>query len=171
MIKVFIAGSRRLSCLDNCARLRVDNIINKGLKVLVGDANGIDRAIQSHLYMRGYRNVEIFCMDSGCRNNIGDWPKRIISAPGILRFSFAYYSSKDKAMATEADYGLMLWDGNSRGTLRNIIDLVKKGIPLIIYIDSKKKFYTIRNSKELHDFLMCINPNGFQSTLNQFISS
>lgn len=162
MKKVFISGSRKLLFLEEPIKRRLNNIISNGFSVIVGDANGIDKSVQSYLNEKGYRNVEVFCMDIGCRNNIGNWHKRIISAPGVLRFSFDYYSTKDKAMASEADYGLMIWDGNSRGTIRNLIDLVKKNLPSIVYVDSEKKTYEVRSFEDFKN-LEHINPKTFQN--------
>jgi hypothetical protein len=36
---------------------------------------------------------------------------------------FDYYSVKDRAMADTAEYGLMLWDGQSKGTVNNLVNL------------------------------------------------
>lgn len=147
--KVFIAGSRRLSRLNNDVRRRIENIVDKGFTVIVGDANGADKAVQQYLSSRNYSNVVVFCMEGGCRNNIGGWPTRTIKAADPGRRDFAYYSTKDRAMAEEADYGLMLWDGQSRGTLTNVVDLVRKGKPVVIYLAPDKSFYTLRRPIDL----------------------
>jgi uncharacterized phage-like protein YoqJ len=148
-MKVFIAGSRRLSKLDKDVKQRIDNIIDKGLTVIIGDANGVDKAVQRYLNGRHYRNVVVFCMEGGCRNNVGKWHTRIIAASHPERKDFAYFSTKDRAMVEDADYGLMLWDGESRGTLTSIIDLVRRGKPVVLYISADKTFYTLRESADL----------------------
>jgi hypothetical protein len=145
--KVFIAGSRNISWLNDDIKRRVDNIIDKSLTVIVGDANGADKAIQQYLKNKNYKNVTIFCMEGGCRNNIGGWPTRIIKAANPHRRDFAYYSTKDKAMAAEADYGLMLWDGQSRGTLTNVVNLLQNGIPVVIH--TANTFHTLHQLEQL----------------------
>ncbi|MBI4529842.1 MAG: hypothetical protein HY695_39085 [Deltaproteobacteria bacterium] len=157
-IKVFIAGSRRLSRLNTDVRRRIDNILDKGFTVIVGDANGADTAVQRYLSSRNYNNVVVFCMEGGCRNNIGDWPTRTITATDPGRRDFAYYSTKDRVMAEEADYGLMLWDGRSRGTLTNIVHLVRKGKPVVVYIAPDRSFYTLRRSDDLTEILTRLDP-------------
>ncbi len=147
--KVFIAGSRRLSKLSKDVKRRIDNIIDKELTVIIGDANGADKAVQQYMSKRHYQNVIVFCMEGGCRNNIGRWPTRVIVAACPERKDFAYFSTKDRAMVEEADYGLMLWDGNSRGTLTSLVDLVRKGKPVVVYISADKTFYTLRQSADL----------------------
>src|SRR2546421_8998575 len=132
--KVFIAGSRRLVRLSKDVKLRIDNIVDKGFTVFIGDANGVDRAVQQYLSSKNYDKVTVFCMEGGCRNNVGDWPTRIIAAPDGSRRDFSYYSTKDRAMVAETDYGLMLWDGKSRGTLRSIVDLVRQNKPVVVYV-------------------------------------
>jgi hypothetical protein len=144
--KVFIAGSRRISRLNKEAARRIDNIVDRGLQVLVGDANGADKAVQQYLASKHYPNVTVFCMDSGCRNNVGSWQTRVVRSDA---HGFAYYSTKDRAMAEEAAYGFMLWDGKSRGTMTNIVDLVRQGKPVLVVIPSRRACFTLRESSDL----------------------
>ena len=161
-MKVFIAGSRSLSRLNNDVRRRIDNIVDKGFTVIVGDANGVDRAVQRYLNGRNYSNVVVFCMEGGCRNNVGDWPTRTITSADSARRDFAYYSTKDRAMAVEADYGLMLWDGRSRGTLTNIVHLVREGKPVVVYIAPERAFHTLRGSHQLEEILERFDPTALR---------
>ena len=70
---VFVAGSRALSKLNAQVKERLDNIVKQNFTVLVGDANGADKAVQRYLAERSYQHVVVYCMDL-CRNNIGNWP-------------------------------------------------------------------------------------------------
>jgi hypothetical protein len=158
--KVFIAGSRHLLRLNHDVRRRLDNIVEKGFTVILGDANGADRAVQRYLSTKRYRDVLVFCMDSGCRNNVGGWPTRTIKAADPLRRDFAYYSTKDRAMSEAADYGLMLWDGRSRGTLTNIVHLVREGKPVVVYVAPERSFYTLRQSGQLAKMLNRLDPSA-----------
>lgn len=156
--KVFIAGSRRLSRLSRDVKRRIDNIVEKGFTVIVGDANGVDKAVQQYLRSRHYDNVIVFCMEGGCRNNVGNWATRTIAAADPSRRDFAYYSAKDRVMVEEADYGLMLWDGRSRGTLSSILDLVRHGKPVVVYLAPDKAFYSLRRSDQLAEMLGRVDP-------------
>ena len=156
--KVFIAGSRRVSRLNNDVRHRIDNILDKSFTVIVGDANGVDKAVQRYISSRNYSDVVVFCMEGGCRNNIGDWQTRKITAADPGRRDFAYYSTKDRAMVEEADYGLMLWDGRSRGTLTNIVHLVREGKPVVVYIAPDRSFYTLRRCDHLAEMIGRFDP-------------
>ena len=53
MNTVFVGGSRRISRLSAQAKDRLDNVIGSGFHVLVGDANGADKAVQKHLLESG----------------------------------------------------------------------------------------------------------------------
>lgn len=159
---MFIAGSRSLSRLNRDVERRIENIVDKGLSVMVGDANGVDKAVQRYLSTRNYSNVLVFCMEGGCRNNVGGWPMRKIASADPVRRDFSYYSTKDRAMAEEADYGLMLWDGKSRGTLRSIIDLVRQKKPVVVYIAPTGSFCTLRHSGELAEMLGRVDPVALQ---------
>jgi hypothetical protein len=56
-------------------------------------------------------------------------------------------------MAEEADYGLMLWDGVSRGTLNNIRNLLHRGKPVVIFYSPDQSFHTIRCAEDLSTLL------------------
>jgi hypothetical protein len=148
-LKVFIAGSRRLSRLSGDVTRRIDNILAKGFTIVVGDANGMDKAVQKYLRKQHYERVLVYCMEGACRNNEGGWKTREIQAPEAKRRDFAFFSTKDRAMAVEADYGLMLWDGESRGTLTSIVDLVRQGKPVLVYLAPDRSFLTLKEPEDL----------------------
>jgi hypothetical protein len=147
MISVFIGGSRRLGRMNTELSHRLDNIIQGGLRVLVGDANGFDRAAQAYLTEQGYRAVVVYCTAGECRNNVGDWPKHAVEYQGRDR-GLVFYTAKDDAMLRDADYGLFAWDGKSKGTLRNIRKMAEMGKPSAVYISHFKKFVTVRNAQD-----------------------
>lgn len=96
--RVFIGGSRRITRLEAEVRRRLDRIVEKGLPVVIGDANGADKAVQRYLNDRQFEKVEVFSADASPRNNAGGWPVRVIR-PGHARRDFDYYAAKDGAMA------------------------------------------------------------------------
>ena len=46
---VFVAGSRQISRLPAEVKTRLDTMVEKGFQILVGDANGADKAVQRYL--------------------------------------------------------------------------------------------------------------------------
>jgi hypothetical protein len=66
---------------------------------------------------------------------------------------FDYYSLKDRAMAEAADYGLMLWDGKSKGTVNNVVNLSRDHTPVVVYVAPTRQFRTIKSFDDLKDLL------------------
>ncbi len=105
MNTVFIGGSRAVSRLPAQAQERLNNVIQVGAKVIVGDANGTDKAVQKFFASRNYPWVTVYCSGDECRNNIGHWATRHIDPPKGAH-GFDFYAAKDRIMAREADYEL-----------------------------------------------------------------
>lgn len=157
MTKVFIGGSRKLSRLNRAIRERADNIVAKGFKILIGDANGADKAMQKYLAEKGYKNVMVFCMSGTCRNNLGNWQTKTVS-PNRDKKDFMYFAAKDKEMSEQADYGFMLWDGESKGTLNNIINLLQDNKSVLVYFFPGKEFFTLKSPSQLENLLQKCDP-------------
>ena len=150
MKKVFIAGPLKIRTLDKNIKERLDNIIRNKIEVLIGDANGIDAAVQEYLFMKRYNNVTVYCINKP-RNNIGNW--KIKSTPCEGAVSFPDYVKKDIAMAHDTDFGFMIWNGRSNGTLNNTLNLLEQGKKTRLYHKPTRKFYTIVKLKDLEELL------------------
>jgi hypothetical protein len=149
---VFAGGSRNIKRLNDLVRGRLDSIIEKNLMVFVGDAAGADKAIQKHLADQKYRNVIVYCMDGGPRNNVGNWEVRLIRGIGASR-GWQYFAQKDSAMAKDASCGFMLWDGRSKGTVNNLLNLLQFGKVSVLYTSGDDEFATIRAPNDLRAIL------------------
>ena len=152
MKKVFFGGSRKLSRLNKAIRERADNIISSGYMILLGDANGADRAMQKYLAEKSYPHVLVFCAGDTCRNNIGNWPTRFIISDRV-RKDFQHYANRDKKMSEEADYGFMLWDGQSKGTLNNILNLIECHKTVLVYFAPQREYFSIKSGPDLISLL------------------
>ncbi len=148
-MKVFIGGSRKISRINQDIKIRIDNIINSNSTILIGDANGVDKSIQAYLKSINYQNVYIYCINNECRNNLGDWEVKYIRYDSIKK-DYKYYSAKDIKMANDTDFGFMIWDGDSKGTLNNIINLIRQNKKILLYFSPKKTFYNISNFTDLN---------------------
>ncbi len=62
-------------------------------------------------------------------------------------------------MASEADVGLMLWDGQSAGTIVNVARMVAVNKPVVVYVSLRKDFSTIRSHSDLEALLSLCTPN------------
>lgn len=169
MQSVFVAGSRTLSRLNAQVKERLDNILKQNLTVLVGDANGADKAVQRYLAERTYPHVVVYCMDL-CRNNIGNWPTHAKKTDPGVAHDRHYYGIKDLAMANDASCGFMIWDGTSKGTLTNVINLLGAQKKVLLYYSPKKHFFTVRTTEDLHHVLDASgikNVEGFLASLQR----
>lgn len=151
-MKIFIAGARSVQNLDITVKQRMLTIYQKGYRVLVGDCYGVDTSVQKFYSELGYSNVIVYASNGKARNNIGNWSVRNVTVPSYIR-GFDFYKQKDIAMANEADYGFMIWDGESRGTLNNTINLVTQNKKVLIYLTKQQKMIVIRNLDDLNDLL------------------
>lgn len=148
MATVVIGGSRRMARLNKVIKSRLENVISGNFAVLIGDANGADRAAQQYFKEKQYDNVTVFCMQGNCRNNVGGWRiEEVVPRKGAR--GFEYFSTKDRAMIERADYGFMIWDGKSRGTLSNILYLLERGRPVLVYLSSEKRFLQAMDLRRL----------------------
>jgi len=152
MTKVFVGGSRGLSRLNKKVTQALDRLIEKGLTVLVGDANGADKAVQNYLMNVKYNHVIVYCMQNGCRHNLGNWQTRYVET-SLKGNNFQFYSIKDFEMVKETDYGFMLWDSKSKGTLNNIINLLKEYKPVVVYFSLTKTLYKVSAFSDLAKLL------------------
>ncbi|MCK9477180.1 MAG: hypothetical protein M0R46_14745 [Candidatus Muirbacterium halophilum] len=148
MIKVFIAGPRAVSNLDELVKERLLNILKKNFKVIIGDAKGVDKIIQEYFFSLDYKNVKIYASNGKARNNIGNWEvEKVNVINGLTGFDF--FAAKDKEMANVADYGFMIWNGQSKGTLNNVINLLKQSKKTLMYFIPEKNFYCIDKIEDL----------------------
>jgi len=152
MVKVFIAGARAISKLNNDMKARLNNISSNRITALIGDANGIDKAVQQFFHDMNYRDVLVYAMKGKPRNNVGNWSVKAVETDNNVK-GFDYYIIKDKRMAEDADYGFMIWNGKSKGTLNNIINLTNLGKTTLVYFAPDKMFYTIHNIAEVNELI------------------
>lgn len=87
MTRVFVGGSRRVSRLNDRIRSRLAEVVRRDIQIVVGDANGADRAIQRQLAAWHYESVTVFFVGKCPRNNEGAWPTRWVATDARPRAS------------------------------------------------------------------------------------
>ncbi len=147
MTCVVLGGSRHISRLNDEIRQRLDRIVQQQFRVVVGDANGADKAFQKYLADRTYKNVEVFCSGTSPRNNLGSWECRPVITKARMG-TFEFFAAKDQAMAEAASVGFMLWDGESVGTVLNVWRLLRKQKSSLVYVRSKQRFLQVRDQDD-----------------------
>ncbi|MDD3200197.1 MAG: hypothetical protein PHV71_08105 [Eubacteriales bacterium] len=151
-MRVFIAGPRAVSKLNKSVEDRLFNIYNNNFTVLVGDANGVDKLIQNFYLKLNYKNVVVYASKGLARNNIGNWPIENVVVANKVR-GFDFYTQKDVAMSKSADYGFMIWNGKSKGTLNNVLNLVFNNKKVLVYFIPQDKFILIENKLKLEQLI------------------
>ena len=56
-------------------------------------------------------------------------------------------------MAQVASYGFMIWDGKSKGTLNNVLNLLQLQKNILVYFSPDKSCYKLKSSKDLNTLL------------------
>ena len=131
---------------------RINNVINSGFNIVVGDANGADRFIQEHLHACHADKVTVYYTGEVPRNNVGDWPVHHVQSKAKVG-SREFFATKDLEMAKISDYGLMIWDCESTGTLSNIIEMLKKNKKSLVFINKNTDFVTVSDRNGLDHIL------------------
>jgi hypothetical protein len=157
MTKVFISGSMRIKRLDKNVLDRIGNILENDYSVIVGDADGVDSSVQEYLKRKSAKSVFVYCTGNQPRNNLGNWEANSIattSKPGTR----AYFTAKDLEMAADCDYGLMVWDSKSTGTLSNAIELLSRHKKSLVYVNKTKEFITVSDVNDLRKLIQYMSP-------------
>lgn len=98
--------------------------------------------------------MTVFCTGGRCRNNLGQWSTMATAPPAGVHSGHDFYTVKDREMASVATHGLMVWDGESRGTFANIRTLVAGGKPVVVYLSSDRTFGTIKDQADIDALLL-----------------
>ena len=158
-MKIFIAGARSIKSLDYPVQQKLLSIYHKGFDVLIGDCYGVDTAVQSFFAALNSSKVTVYASNGRARNNIGRWNVETVHVPQGYK-GFDYYKQKDIAMANCADYGFMIWDGESKGTLNNIINLLAQNKKVLVYLSLQQCMYVIKSVEELSAFISSYAPKA-----------
>lgn len=147
--RVFIAGSLSIRKLDAQVRSRIENIVSRRMAIVIGDADGVDAAVQRMLLTLPQARVTVYCSGSP-RHNLGDWPVEAVESPHAVG-SRAYFTAKDRRLAEVADFGLMVWDGRSTGTLNNILELLARGKKTVVFLHARRDFRIVARPDQLRE--------------------
>ncbi len=159
MTTVFIAGSISISRLHVKVQERINKIVSSDFDIVVGDADGADTSIQKCLLKYQARKVTVYCTGNAPRNNVAEWPVHQVTSkakPGTR----AYFTAKDLEMARRSDYGLMVWDCKSTGTLSNVIELLKAKKKTVVFVNKEADFVTISDRAGLDHLLALMSDHA-----------
>ena len=127
---VFISGTSKLQdksstyyrkSLPKAIKEEIDGYIRDKKKIIVGDAPGLDTAVQQYLADKGYRKVVVYGTDY-TRENKGKWKEHISDGSKYEEGSKEWHAVKDQAMQEDAMEGLavILEKGGAGATRKNV---------------------------------------------------
>jgi len=158
--RVFISGSIAIKNINKLVIDYIESIIEQECSIFVGDSNGVDRLIQQILIDRDYKNIKVYCTGNYPRNNIGKW--EIVSVYTSHKPNTRlYFTVKDLEMTKHCDYGFMVWDLKSVGTLSNVYELVKREKMSVVFVDEFKKFFTVSSLLEFKNLVAMMSRSDF----------
>lgn len=161
MTTVFIAGSIAIKKLHPLFRERLFNVVQSGFDIVVGDADGADSSIQKELFELKAERVTVYYAGVRPRNNIGGWDAQKVSSDAKAG-TRDFFTAKDLKMAGVADFGLMVWDTKSTGTLSNVLELIRLGRKSVVFINKEKDFINVCTAQDVNRLI------GVMSELARF---
>jgi len=160
MKQIFISGSMRIKNINKLVIDRIENIIREKFTILVGDADGVDASIQQILANKDYENVKVYCTGNYHRNNIGKWGIITVYTDHKPKTRL-YFTAKDIEMAKYCDYGLMVWDSKSTGTLSNVYELLKNKKTSVVFVNKLTKFFNVSNFSDFENLVSIMSDSAF----------
>ena len=70
-------------------------------------------------------------------------------------------------MAQDAKCGVMLWDGESKGTLSNVQQLLSQGKKALVYLAPESAFHKLSTTQDLQEFLRRCDSDSVQQAQRQ----
>ncbi len=161
MTKVFISGSISIKILSNIVTDSIDRIISNNFMILVGDANGIDTEIQKYCVINNYFNLKVYSIYYESRNNLSleFFTQTVNVDDNSIKSERERQTFKDIKMTEDCDYGLVIWDEESKGSFENILRLIKLNKPFKVY-SSKKNDFLNELEKEKSNIQRLYNSNN-----------
>jgi len=151
-MNIVLGGSRNIEKIPTEVLELINDYVGRKYNFLIGDAPGSDSAFQYFFAQEKYRKVKIFSSAGYIRNNIGSWDWELIDS-GLKSKSNAVHAFKDRHMCKLSNFGIMIWDCQSAGTLSNVIDLVRQGKNCFIWVAPDSDLYQFDNQKSLEKWM------------------
>lgn len=132
MVEAWPSGSRLLLMGSSAYREEglppevagvLDEALDRGVAVVVGEARGACRAFQDHLAARGYREVVVGHAKS-IRYNAGGWPTRMYGED---------VKGRERGMIDDCDSAIIIWVNRSGVIAQNLERLKRQGKPTYVY--------------------------------------
>ena len=141
---VFISGSSKTQDknseyyrkgLPSTVKSQIDKSIQRGDRIIVGDAPGIDRQVQNYLKKKRYDNVVIYGPGKNVRYSANKkWKTKPVDAPEFEEGSKEWLAKKDIQMEKDSTSGIaIVLDEGAKATRKNIDRLLESGKAVSVY--------------------------------------
>lgn len=131
--------------------------MNLGYKIIIGDSLGADFQMQKLLAENGYPFVTVYYSGDRPRFNFGNWKTKHVSSNKYLS-DYERQKLKDNQMAIDSDFGYMLLQGQTKGTMANVHKLLEQNKPCYVMMHNKNGGYarngTIRQEEDFR-YISC----------------
>lgn len=166
MTKVFISGSISIKALSNIVKDSIDRIISNNFMILVGDAKGIDTEIQKYCAVNNYFNLKVYSIYYESRNNLSlNFLTQTVNInDDSIKSERERQTFKDIKMTEDCDYGLVIWDEESKGSFENILRLIKLNKPFKVYSSKKNDFLNEFEKEESNIQKVYTSNNGLTAS-------
>ena len=130
--KVFVSGASKTEKMPRQAKRDIKNAVKSGSEILVGDAPGIDTAVQN--FIKKYRNVSVY--------TIFDEPRYLANKNwSVKKIKGDDNSMKDIAMTNDSTSGIAIpIEGRSKATRNNIQRLIDQNKNVKVYEIKESKY-------------------------------
>ena len=132
-----------------CVKESIRKIMSQNMQILVGDAAGIDSTVQDYCKSLGYSNVTVYSIYSIPRYKIDEFNSKKIIPNTDSKKERERQSDKDAAMTDDSDFSLIIWDGKSKGSYKNIHRALEQNKKAKVYLDEINGFLDAKKTNKL----------------------
>ena len=131
-MKVMLSGSRSINSIPPVVEKKIIELCKSGVNFLIGDAPGADTQFQRLLYDLGYSKVLVNHVDTFPRNNVGSWNSVRVETSRKSK-NWLYFSKKDIEMTKSCDKSIIIWDGESDGSVLNCFRALNQDKEVVLF--------------------------------------
>lgn len=163
--KVFISGSINIDKIPEKLISSLERIKQNNLGVLIGDAEGIDSAVQNYFSNSKYYDVKVYTIyDKPRHRKSNNFSIKIIEVDDAISREREKQSKKDEAMTNDSDFSLVIWDGKSKGSYHNILRSIEQNKLVKVFLSYENDFLPQNKVNKLEIEYIFSENNGYTSS-------
>lgn len=163
--KVFISGSINIDMIPEKIISSLERIKKNNLEVLIGDADGIDSAVQNYFSNSKYYDVKVYTVYSKPRHRkSNNFSIKIVEVDNAISKEREKQLKKDEAMTNDSNFSLVIWDGKSKGSYHNILRSIEQEKPVRVFLSYENDFLPQDKVNKLEIEYIFSENNGYTSS-------